>query len=372
MDNKDLVTIMAVGDVGPNRDDPPSLFAHVADVLKAADITFGQLETNFSERGCRAPHAEVPLRSHPSNAVALKTGGFDVVSFASNHCMDWCADAFFDTIKNVKSQGVEIIGVGKDIEEARKPAIFERKGTKIAFLAYSSILPRGYWADVNKPGAAPMRGLTLYEQIEPDQPGTPCRIQSFANEADLAAMVEDIKKAKAQADIVCVSHHYGIHLIPATLAQYQLVVAHAAIDAGAEVVFGSHAHILKPVEVYRGKVIFHSLCNFAFDVHIPLEHKFWQVAPHLNPDLKFDPEYPVYPFPPDSRQTVAAKVLVSDKKIQRISFLPVYINPDSTPRFLKRDDARFAPLVKYMRDITEQVGLETQYVVEGDEVVITK
>jgi poly-gamma-glutamate synthesis protein (capsule biosynthesis protein) len=87
--------------------------------------------------------------------------------------MDWGQEAFFDTIEALKGEGISVIGVGKNIEEARKPAILESKGSRVAFLAYNTILPMGYWADANRPGCAPMRAWTLYEQIEHDQPGTP-------------------------------------------------------------------------------------------------------------------------------------------------------------------------------------------------------
>lgn len=86
---------------------------------------------------------------------------------------------------------------------------------------YSSILPLGYWAEKNKPGCAPIRGFTLYEQVEHDQPGTPARIHSFAHEGDRAAMIEDIKRLKTQVDMVMVSMHWGIHFREAEIAMYQ-------------------------------------------------------------------------------------------------------------------------------------------------------
>ena len=83
------------------------------------------------------------MRAEPITARSVKDAGFHVVSFASNHCMDWGPDAFFDTIEALKEQGLFVIGVGKNIEEARKPAIIECKGTRVAFLAYNSICHSG-------------------------------------------------------------------------------------------------------------------------------------------------------------------------------------------------------------------------------------
>ena len=196
------VTLVAVGDLMPNRDEPETILELTAPALKNYDIRFGHLEINLSERGSRCSASRAPARAHPRNIRALKVAGFDVVSFASNHCLDWGAEAMFDTIDLCRNEGIEVVGAGKDIAEARKPVILERKGVRVAFLAYNSILPIGYWADVGKPGCAPLRVRTLYEMIEPDQPGCPPRILTYPYEEDLAAMLEDIGKAKSMADVV--------------------------------------------------------------------------------------------------------------------------------------------------------------------------
>jgi poly-gamma-glutamate capsule biosynthesis protein CapA/YwtB (metallophosphatase superfamily) len=367
------IVLYAVGDIAPDREDPASIFQHVAGLLTTGDVVFGQLEAVLSERGTPMPQARLPCRGHPSTARALKGAGFDVVSFASNHCMDLGRDAFFDTIDALDGEGLSVVGAGGDIEGARKPAIIDCKGARIAFLAYNSILPAGYGADAGRPGCAPMRALTLYEQIEYDQPGTPCRVHTYAHRDDLRAMVDDIAQAKARADLVVVSMHWGIHFVPAVLAEYQREMARAAIDAGADLIVGTHAHILKGVEVYAGKVIFYSLCNFALDLRAPQEliespqHREIEV---LNPDWKPDPEYPTYFMPPDSRKTIVAKCSIVDRQIGRVSFLPAYINRRSQPEVLVSSDPRFDEVVGYLADITEDQGLGTEYAVEGDEVVI--
>jgi hypothetical protein len=125
--------------------------------------------------------------------------------------------------------------------------------------------------------------------------------------------------------------------------------------------------------VYAGKVIFYSLCNFALDLRAPQEliespqHREIEV---LNPDWKPDPEYPTYFMPPDSRKTIVAKCSIVDRQIQRVSYLPVYINRRSQPEVLASSDPRFHEVVRYLADITEDQGLGTEYAVEGDEVVI--
>jgi poly-gamma-glutamate capsule biosynthesis protein CapA/YwtB (metallophosphatase superfamily) len=273
----------------------------------------------------------------------------------------------------LKGEGISVIGVGKNIEEARKPAIIESKGTRVAFLAYNTILPMGYWAEANRPGCAPMRAWTFYEQIEHDQPGTPCRIHTFPNREDLEAMSEDIKKAKMQADVVILSMHWGIHFIPAVLATYQRDMAHVAIDSGADLILGHHAHILKGIEIYQGKAIFYSLCNFAVDLPFTKEHaesKSFKEIQKLNPDWIPDFEC-LYNFPTDSQKTIIVKCIISNGAIKSVSFLPTYVNKKtSQPEILTSKDERFRDVVRYMEDVTRSQALDTRYTVRGDEVVL--
>jgi poly-gamma-glutamate synthesis protein (capsule biosynthesis protein) len=362
----DDIVLYAVGDVIPDREDPGSIFEHVTDILSRGDIAFCQLDAVLSERGTPLPQARLPCRVNPQTARAIKDAGFDVVSFASNHCMDWGREV-------LEKEGLSVIGAGKNIEEARRPAVVERKGTRIAFLAYNSILPQGYWADLDRPGCVPMRAFTLYEQVEHDQPGTPCRVHTFPHRDDLNAMVEDIRKAKFQADVVIVSMHWGIHFIPAVLADYQRDMARVAIDSGADLILGHHAHILKGIEVYAGKVVFYSLCNFALDLRAPkelLERPGHKEIERLNPDWKPDPEYPTYFMPPDSRKTIIAKCIISNRRIKSVSFLPTYINKQSQPKVLVSEDQRFGEVIGYIEEITRDQGLETGYTVQGNEVVV--
>ena len=368
------INVLAVGDVDVNRDDPDSIFAHVADTIRSADIAFCQLESNYySEKAIVLPQARVPSVAHPRNAPAIKKAGFNVVSYAGNHVLDCGSEAFLNSIEILRATGIDPIGVGMNIEEARRPQIIDCKGTKIAFLAYSSVLPMGYWADAKRPGCAPMRAWTVYEQIEHDQPGTPARIHTFANEYDKAAMISDIQKAKAQADIVILSVHWGIHFKEAEIAMYQREYAYAALEAGADVILGHHAHILKATEIYKGKAIFYSLCNFALDLELPkelLNSSRWQELMELNPSWTLDPRYKSYPFPADSRMTVAGKITISDKKVKRVAFLPALINENSQPRFLSKRDKEFNDVIAYMQKVSKAQNIDAKYTVEGNEVII--
>ncbi|GAB1256371.1 hypothetical protein NBRC116494_08730 [Aurantivibrio plasticivorans] len=368
----DPVVLYAVGDVLPEREDPHSIFEKTRDLISQGDVAFCQLEANISERGTRLPQARHTTRIQREAATAIRNAGFNVVSFAGNHCMDWGREAFFDTIKALKEESMSVVGVGANITEARAPIIVESKGTKIAFIAYSSILPQCYWAEADRPGCAPMRAHTLYEQIEHDQPGTPCRTHTFAHRDDLAALKADIAKAKEQADVVVMSIHWGIHFVPAVLADYQQEVAYAAIDAGVDVILGHHAHILKGVEVYKGKPIFYSLCNFAVDLPMTPEHaqsKGFKEIQGLHPE--WIPDFDsLYNFPPDSRRTMIVKLMIADGEVKSVSYLPTYVCPMAVPEVLEHTDPRFDEVVNYVDDISRDQKLSVGFRQEGNEIFI--
>jgi poly-gamma-glutamate synthesis protein (capsule biosynthesis protein) len=93
--------------------------------------------------------------------------------------------------------------------------------------------------------------------------------------------------------------------------------------------------------------------------------KFKEMAKGLNPDWKPPyPDYPSFPFPPDSRKTLVAKCVISDKKIKKVSFLPTIINEQTEPEILRSGDVRFSEIVKYMTDISRDQGIDTEYIVE--------
>lgn len=364
------LSLYATGDLCVNRDEPDAIFDLVRPVLKKADILFGQLETNISDRGVAAVHMGMPLRAPSRTVSAYVNTGLDVLSFASNHTLDYGFDALFDTIDILKRNGIEIIGAGKDLIAARQPAIIERHGTKVGFLAYNSVIPPGYAAGPEKPGCAPIRISTFYEAIE-FQPGTPCRIITIPNREDIEALQSDITALRPKVDVLVLSMHWGIHFMPATLAMYQRDVGKLAIDAGADIILGHHAHILKGIEVYKGKVIFYSLCNFAFD------HAFERSAksPRVREleemyHWKLDPEYPTYAFPADSRKTILAKCSIVDGRIEKVSYLPVMINKAGQPEILPPGDRGADEVFKYVEWATEDQKLGTRFAYEGGEAII--
>lgn len=368
--------LIATGDIGPNRPDAGEMFEQVKGVLKEADLVFGQLEPCLASTGSPAAQPRLPMRCRPENAKVIADAGYDVISFATNHCMDWGRPAFFQTISLINENGMSAVGAGANLDEARKPVIkVLDDGTRVGFLAYCSILPQDYWANSERPGANPLRGVTAYVPKEHDQPETPVRMFSFPHPDDLDNMLEDIARLRPQVDILAVSFHWGIHFIPAVIAYYQKYAARFAIDAGADIIIGHHEHILKPIEVYKGKVIIYGMANFALegperffegegDLRDSASHK--DIAA-LNPDMAVKKRT----MPDDSYKSMAVKCYIEDKRIKKVTFLPVQLDFETNiPRFLKRSDPEFDEIVRYMTDITIDQKITPRFAVEGDEVRI--
>lgn len=367
-----MTTILACGDVGVKRPDCASMFAGCAAALRRADLCFAQLETTISERGAKAPNARLAMRAPPGMAQATRAAGIGVMSFAGNHCLDYGYEAFTDTMQHAAGAGIALCGAGDTLDAARRPALLNVSGQRIAVFAVSSILPEGYAAEPGKPGCAPLRAHTLYEQIEPDQPGTPARVATFANREDLAALLAGIRAVRATADVVLVSLHWGIHMVPTLLADYQIEAAHAAIEAGADAILGHHPHLLKGVEFHRGRPIFYSLGNFAieqphiWDPAIVHSDSFRHLV-SLNPTWR--PEQ-MYMLPPVTRMTGIAKLTRLATAQWDVRFLPAWIGDDSAPQLLNAADTRFSEVAEFIVRSSQDAGLKTRVTVDGNELVL--
>jgi len=361
------MTLLGVGDIGPIHEPMDAYGVLAKDTLATGDFRIAQCERVYSDRGSLQVHSGGGhSRVKPHLASVFSDNGFDLVSVASNHAMDWGEEGLMDTIASFEERGIQAIGAGRNLAEARKPAIVERNGVRVAVLAYCSVLQAGYAAGPNKAGVAPLRAHTYYQQQE-YQAGTPPKIISIPYEEDVAMMVEDIQAAREKADAVILWVHWGIHFIPKVIATYQPAIMKAAIDAGVDAVFGHHAHVPKAIEVYKGKPCFYSLSNFIMS------------APEATPQrqahffeqygVELDMEYPRLPYGPGAKRSMIAKAVIGTNGVQQTSFLPTLIDPQLRPEVLHNGDARFDDAVQYMEWASE--GFNHKFTVHGDEVVVS-
>lgn len=374
MMNKPAITFLGVGDVVIDLKQPETAFRHVADVLRSADITYANCEQSLSDLGSPNPKQAIP--PGPKNIDAYLYAGIDIISLANNHTQDWGKEALLDTMARLKTAGLPYIGVGKNLKEARQPVILERNRTKVGFLAYCSVGPEGlsYEAQDNFPGYAPARAITVYEHVDP-QPGTWPRIITIPVKEDLANIVEDVKKLKSQVDVVIVCPHWGLHVLPRVIPDYCYDIGHAAIDAGADLIIGTHTHVLKGIEMYKGKAIFHNTADFIFTMR---NDRF-----DRNPRLKFTAPGHVsnlkklYNIDPQKwniehkNKSLIVKAVIEDGEIRRVSYIPCHINKQNEPEIVKRNDPKGQQVFDYVMDVTRSENLTTNFAWEGDEVLVT-
>ena len=300
----DAVVLLGCGDVGPIHEPMSQYSELVRDTLAAADIRFAQVERVYSDRGELQPHGGAHGRLPPHMASVITDCGFNVVSVAGNHAMDWGPEPLLDTIELLRAKGIQVIGGGRTLAEARQPAIMECKGQRVAMLAYCSVLHEGAAAGADSPGVAPMRAFARFEAVD-YQPGVPPRVVTTPDEQDLANLIADVRAAKERADTVVLSLHWGVHFVPRVIADYQRTVAQAAFDAGADLILGHHAHVPKAIEVFGGKTCFYSLSNFI----MTSSPKVTGGADEFrrNYGVPLDPAYPNMPYGVDGKRSLVPR-----------------------------------------------------------------
>ena len=364
--------VLIGGDCGPThgpKDGYPieGYTERVLPALASSDMRFVNCMRTYSNRAVRADHA--PQVGQPVEMAAIYTNDrFDAVTMANNHTLDSGADAMLDTRELLNSRGIQVTGAGRDLAEARKAAIVERNGVKVAYLGYTSVAAAGSEAGPDKPGVAAMHVKTTYETRGPHQP---VRIRTEPDPAHLAMLLEDIRAQRSQADVVILAFHSGVIRLPRVISDYQVTVAHAAIDAGADMVVGHAPHIPKAVEMYKGKAIFYSLGVFAMTKSFPAPswaEPAWSHGAVRN-HIDLDPRYPFMPYGKDCTLSLLAKAEVSREGVRRVSFLPMMFDERYRPEVLRREDPRFQQVLDYMEWTSED--MPHRFAVEGDEVVVT-
>ena len=240
------ITLSFVGDIMLDRGvrasvktnfggDYSQLFAQTAPQLQASDVAFANLEGPVTDKGTDL-HDLYSFHMDPAVLAVIKTAGLNMLSFANNHVGDWGRAGFDDSIARMDAQGIGHLGAGKNKAQAGQPVIETIKGMKIGFLGFTDVGPNALAATDTESGVL------------------------LASDPDFKKIITDAKK---QVDALVVSFHWGVEYQEHTDRQTQL--AHDAIDAGANVIVGTHPHVVQAVETYHGGLIAYSLGNFIFD-----------------------------------------------------------------------------------------------------------
>ncbi|MCW9013025.1 MAG: CapA family protein [Gammaproteobacteria bacterium] len=239
------VRISAVGDIMLGGTAEPVMQQHgydypfekVKHLFNGSNIVIGNLEGPLTNVETVLSDKEYLFKTPPKQvAPALKKAGFNIMNLANNHIMDYGVAGMTDTINALRAQNIHTVGTGMNLQEARRGTILHSNNHKIGFVSYSLTFPESFWATDDRPGSA------------------------FGHEHQIR---NDVKRLKDQCDLVIVSFHWG-HEKASELRDYQPILAHAAIDEGADMVIGHHPHVLQAVEQYKQGIILYSLGNFTF------------------------------------------------------------------------------------------------------------
>lgn len=366
-----MITVHAVGDLVLERADSWPLLEPAASALRAADLVIGHLEIPHLDPDGehRVQSTDVPAIPGPPSALdGLVEAGFGMLTLAGNHIYDFGPEGIRETREHCAARGLLTAGVGEDIDEALAPMVSEVDGVRIAVLSVNCVGPRETWATSLKPGAAYVEVITHYE-TRGANPGGPPRIDTFAEPASLARVVRAVEQT--DADVVIVALHKGLVHIPIDIADYEKQISHAVIDAGAHVVIGHHAHIMKGIEFYRGRPILHGMGNFA-TVTTALtakegdapERAAWARQRQRLFGFVPDPGMPEYPFHPESRNTAIAVLEIGGDRIDT-ALIPCWIDDDARPVPVGRDE-RGEAVGEYLRMITAEAGFTTSLTWDGE------
>lgn len=279
-------------------------FAGVIDTLKSADITFGVLEGVISERGEKDLNKAVTYRSKPSTARGLSNAGFDIISLATPHILDYGKEGFLDTLEFLSWYGIKYVGAGRNLREAKQPIIIDAKGTKIAFLAYY----RGFQFD-----------KTFFAKEDQIGPAFPV----------FEDLEKDVSNAKAQSDFVIAFIHWGARTNGSEVTERQRLYAQKLIDSGVDFVIGQKLNILQGVEIYNGKPIFYSLGDFIYGTY-----------------AKKEP----YGF--------MLRLIISDKKLIRTEVIPISISDAISGSFLPEhiEGQKVQDAINVLNKLSEEFG----------------
>lgn len=275
--------MILTGDVNlMNVADPATPFRRVAAEFKATDIVFSNMECCLYQPPAGHAVENEGFFADPGPAgEALKLGGIQAVGIANN--VNYGEMAINRSIARLDEIGIPHTGAGANRDAAYAPVILERNGVRVGFMQRTAVYwPTNHEATKHTAGVAVMKGHTAYQlplhktrvEIPPcNRPGLPPVIMTWCDAAHLKQFKEDVAALRAKCDVLVASCHWGLKK---EVLDYMSEWAHAAIDAGADVVIGHGPHFSLPVEAYKGRPVFYGLGSFSFHTgHGGRKHGDW-------------------------------------------------------------------------------------------------
>lgn len=361
------VRLLVAGDLFPDLPGGGSPFGRLRPLLASADLVAANCEGVYCDDPSPAPtHKHFMVAPLASGAV-LADLPIHVMSCANNHSMDGGINGLSSTRALLHSFGIEVVGAGRNLEEALRPVILERDGTRVAFVAYCSVFPMGYEARPSRPGLAPLRVQTFYSSPDPNfwEPGIPPSITTSARPDDLDLVRSAIAQAKLGADFVVALPHWGYSSRLEILQDYEIELARDAVDHGADAVVCCHHHSLRGVEFYCNRPIFYGIGTLVHHIkggHAMSEeekrrrHALFGDQAHIP-----DPAFPYFPFHPDARKTGLAAFELNPDGLLEVGFVPACILADGSTEPVKSEDPVAKETLDYLKRISSERGFDTEF-----------
>lgn len=303
------VTFVAVGDIMYSSEVYP--FGSVEHILQKGDITFGNLECVLSKQG--VPKKDKTLLSGSKEFVKnISRAGFDIVSLANNHIMDYEVEGLKETIGFLEKNNINYAGVGENLSKARLPCIVEKKGITFLVFAYADLFGDTGYAAKDSFGVNPIK---------------------------LDYIIEDIIKHKDSKNIIIISLHEGIEYLDYPDPD-QIIRARKLIDAGAHLVLIHHPHVLRGYEKYKHGIILYSLGNFLFSNFLQSDGKYHKLSVA-------------------ERESIIAIFNFSNNGIKSFELIPVCISEDFQVKLLRNNEKK--KCLERIESLSKEIKLENYY-----------
>ncbi len=377
---------------------PAKLCEGITDLLDGADFRMFQLEEAYLKKP-----VERSVEGNLVKSLDPVKDRVDLVTLSGNHFYDFKEDGVRDTIAWCEENGIAHAGGGMNEAEARKPAFVEKGGVKVGVLAYNAVGGKQQFAGPDQAGTAPInffRAFTPVESLswekqreekhefdnwrykEPMHFDADFMGENYVDPSALIKMAEEVRAAKAQCDVLIVYFHKGYVHKPVLVNDWEKLYSYIAIDNGADAVMGSHSHVSHGFELYKGKPIYHGLNNFVMytpqlrsdfkgKVHGDAHNAEWVKQRVARFGFVPDPDYPTYPFQPESIYCPVAKLIIEDGKVvsSRVVFM---LTEKSGIPYVHGQGKVGQEIFDYFQKITTQAGLNVKLVWDGDEAVLTE
>ncbi|MGV3590578.1 MAG: CapA family protein [Gammaproteobacteria bacterium] len=350
-------SLVFTGDVILDVPGPDHWLSGIAPALQAADLAVGHLEVPHTHSRNELG-GDVPAPgADPAHLAALKRAGFAGMTLAGNHIADCGAAGIADTIAALADLNIAYAGAGATLALARSPLVLGAPdGRRLGVLSYNCVGPAAAWAAEDRAGCAYLPVATV-DGIAP----APAARYAVPLPECAEWLHADIADLRRSVDLVVVSLHKGTVHTPARIEDYERTLAQLAIDAGADIVTGHHAHIVRGIEFHRGKPIFHGLGNGCVVTHAlapDQDHPARAAWARRRRELfgfEPDPAYTLAPFHPEAINAFLARVEWQADGSLVCGIVPVTVDAPGRPRLANAAESE--RICAYLQRITREAGL---------------